>query len=206
MGVPAGVEALAEAGEHRGDGNLMYTGTVLVVGSLYFLWYYQTFNSLTAFRNAVEQTWSNIDVELQRRFDLINNLVAVVKGYGEYEKGTYLDVVAARAGMHQQVSVEEAVQMQQQITSAVSRLFALAESYPDLKADQQYLKLQSELAETENRIAERRTAYNNTVNLYLNKRLEFPSSVIASAHSFAEKAYFDLPDEQAKESLKVSLR
>lgn len=192
--------------ELREDGRMIFTSIVCVVGAGYFLWYFQTFNALTALKNAVDQTWSNIEVELQRRFDLIGNLVSVVKAYGDYEKGTYLDVVAARAGKNQPVSVEEAVKMQQQIGAAVSKLFVLAEAYPNLKADQQYLKLQTELAETENRIAERRTAYNNTVNLYLNKRLEFPSSIIASAHKFADRIYFDLPDEKAAQAPEVKLQ
>lgn len=185
---------------------MIYTYSILIAGALYFGWYLATYNVLASFRNAVDQTWSNIEVELNRRFDLIGNLVSVVKGYANYEKETLSEIIAARSGTATKTySVAEALQLQNELGRAVTKLFALAESYPDLKADQQFLKLQLELTETENRIATRRTAYNATVNLYLNKKMEFPSSIIASAHSFPEKAYFDMPDELPTTAPKVAL-
>jgi LemA protein len=174
---------------------MILTLVVLISGISLGSWYLTTYNSLVALRNGVEQSWSNIEVELKRRFDLIGNLISVAKGYADYEKETLEKIVSMRVSANQELSLNEAVQLQGQLGQAVTKLIAISEAYPDLKADKQFVSLQAELIETENRIAQRRLSYNNSVNLYLNRKLEFPSNLIASLHEFPEKLYFDAPEE-----------
>jgi LemA protein len=174
---------------------MIATFIVLVAAAAFAGWYYLTYNSLVSYRIATEQAWSNVEVELKRRFDLIGNLVAVVKGYATHEKQTLEDITRLRGEADKAIDPVQAVQVQQQLTSTLTRLVAVAEAYPELKANEQYLGLQQELTETENRIAERRSAYNKTVNAYLNQCQIFPANVIASVHQFPEKKFFDAPDE-----------
>jgi LemA protein len=175
---------------------MIFTLIVLVLGIALCAWYLTTYNSIVALRNGVEQSWSNIEVELKRRFDLIGNLISVAKGYADYEKETLEKIVTMRVSANQELSLGDARELQMQLGRAVTKLMAISEAYPDLKADKHFSNLQTELIETENRIAERRLTYNSSVNLYLNRKLEFPSSFVASLHEFPEKLYFDAPDEE----------
>ena len=186
--------ARAEAEEPQGGGS-MATLIVLLCAFLFVVWYYLTYNNLVSFRNSVEQSWSNVEVELKRRFDLIQNLVAVVKGYAAHERETLEKITSLRTKADSISNPNEATAIQNEMSQALTKLVAIAEAYPQLKADTQFLELQQELTETENRIAERRSAYNQTVNLYLNRRQAFPGNIIAQVHSFTAKAFFDAPDE-----------
>lgn len=179
---------------------------VLVLAGGFVLWYYLTYNSLVAHRNATDQSWSNVEVELKRRFDLIENLVGVVKGYAAHERGTLEKIVSLRRQADDLRNPAQAQAAQQQMSSALVNLIAIAESYPQLKADSQYLNLQSELTTTENRIAERRNAYNQSVNMYSNRLETFPSNILASAHGFTPKQFFDEPDELVTSVPKVNLQ
>ncbi len=172
----------------------------------FVLWYYFAYNSLVGSRNAVEQAWSNVEVELKRRYDLIQNLVSIVKGYAVHERETLEKVTALRAKADTATDPVQAAAAQQEMAQALVRLVAVAESYPDLKADRQFLNLQQELSGTENRIAERRSAYNQCVNLYQNACESFPGNIIASVHSFPEKAFFDAPDDIVEAAPTISLQ
>jgi LemA protein len=176
---------------------MYFTIASLMLAAIAVLWYVLTFNSLVAARNAVDQAWSHIEVELTRRFDLIANLVEIAKGYAKHERETFTQVAAMRTQPGLFADAAKANQVQPELTRAIGQVMILAENYPQLRADQSFLNLQRELSETENRIAERRHAYNQTVNAYANIVKAFPSNIVAETHRFAPRAFFDAPDEHA---------
>ncbi len=177
---------------------MYFTFAAVTLSALAVLWYVLTFNSLVAARNAVDQAWSHIEVELTRRFDLIQNLVEVAKGYARHERDTFTQVAALRSQPALFADAAAANQVQPALTRTIGQIMVLAENYPQLRADQSFLSLQRELSETENRIADRRHAYNQTVNAYANLCKSVPSNVVAETHQFAPRAFFDAPDEQAE--------
>ena len=176
---------------------MYFTFASVTVTVLAALWYLLTFNSLVAARNAVDQAWSHIEVELARRFDLIANLVETAKGYASHERGTFTEIAQLRTQPRLFDTAAAANAVQPQLTRTIGHVMALAESHPQLRADQSFLNLQQQLSDTENRIAERRHAYNQTVNAYLNRCRTVPSNVVAEAHNFAPREFFDAPDEAA---------
>jgi LemA protein len=153
-----------------------------------------TYNGLIKARNAVDQAWSHIEVELKRRFDLIQNLVEIVKGYAKHESDTFKQVAALRTQARPFGDAAAANSAQPDLTRTISQIMILAENYPQLRADQSFLNLQNELAQTENRIAERRHAYNQTVNWYLNLLHKIPSNVVANLQEMPSRSFFDEPD------------
>jgi LemA protein len=165
---------------------------VLVLLLLFFVLQY---NGLVRLRNQVENAWSQIDVQLRRRYDLIPNLVETVKGYAAHERETLEAVVQARNAAIAAPGPAEQAQAENILTGALRQLFALSESYPDLKANQNFLALQEELTSTEDRIAYARQYYNDSVLGYNNKLQTFPSNLVASAFSFTEREYFEAPGE-----------
>lgn len=169
------------------------------------LWYLLAFNGLIAARNAVDQAWSNIEVELKRRFDLIANLVETTKGYAKYESDTFKAVTELRARPQPFHDAASANSTQPDLTRVIGSVMILAENYPELRADKSFLNLQTELAETENRIATRRHAYNQTVNRYQNLYGVIPTNVVWWIHEFPEKSFFDAPDELADHAPEVKL-
>lgn len=169
------------------------------------LWYLLTFNLLVQSRNAVDQAWSNIEVELKRRFDLVQNLVEIAKGYAKHESETFRKVAELRGQPGAFRDAASANANQPELTRTVKQIFVLAENYPQLRADRSFLQLQTELATTENRIAERRLAYNQNVNLYQNRCQFVPSNLVAGLHRFPPKAFFDAPDELAAAAPVVQL-
>lgn len=178
---------------------MYFTIAACIVCAVIVLWYLLTFNALVKARNAVDQAWSHIEVELTRRFDLIQNLVEVCKGYAKHESDTFKAVAALRAQPNLFGDAAAANSVQPELTRTIGQIMVLAENYPQLRADKSFLNLQHELAETENRIAERRHAYNQTVNLYLNLCESIPSNVVADVQGMPPKSFFDAPDsvEQA---------
>jgi len=165
------------------------------------------YNKLVALKNQVEAAWSQIDVQLRRRTDLIPNLVEVVKDYMSYEQETLTKVIEARnhAVAARQEGRAATIAAEGMLTQAMGRLFALAESYPDLKANQNVAQLQEELASTENKIAFARQHYNDSA-MGLNTAIEtFPSNLIASRFGFTKSVYFEVPEE-ARQPVKVDLR
>jgi LemA protein len=154
-----------------------------------------SYNRLVALRNRIENAWAQIDVQLKRRYDLIPNLVDTVKGYAAHEKETLDRVIQARnAGMGASSPGEQA-QAENVLTGALKSVFALSESYPDLKANQNFLNLQEELTGTEGRIAYARQFYNDTVYSYNTKIQSFPANMLAKQFRFAEREYFRADDE-----------
>jgi LemA protein len=173
------------------------------------------YNGLVTLRNRYKNAFSQIDVQLKRRYDLIPNLVEVAKGYIKHERETLEAVVAARnaaysAGQQAAKSPGDPAAMsalggaEGQLTGALGRLFAVAEAYPDLKANQNMLALQEELAATENKIAFARQAYNDSVMLYNTKREVFPTSIIAGMFNFQEAHLFEVEQAEQREAPKVS--
>ncbi len=174
---------------------MVITSVIIIIGLVILYWYYLTFNALISARTGVDQAWSNVEVQLKRRFDLIANLVSVAKGYASHEKSTLLETIQARTKGIDSSRAEKANQALPELNNSVFQLMAIAESYPDLKASEQFLTLQTELSDTENLIAERRHAYNQSVSLYQNLQLIFPSNLASMLGGFEKRIFFDAPDE-----------
>jgi len=185
--------------------DMYFTLAAIVVCVTVALWYLLTFNLLVQSRNAVDQSWSNIEVELKRRFDLIQRLVETAKGYSRHEQTTFQAVTELRSQARPFGNAQIANNSQTDLTHAVRQMVALSESYPELRANENFISLQSELTTTENRIAERRYAYNQNVNLYQNRCQFTPSNIVAGMHRFPSKAFFDAPDELADAAPRVQL-
>lgn len=168
---------------------------VLAVLVILGLWAAGVYNGLVRLRNLVQEAWRQIDVELKRRHDLIPNLVETVKGYASHERDTLDAVVAARAAaVTPNTSVQEQAVAEGALSASLGRLFAVAEAYPNLKANQNFLALQTELTETEDRVAAGRRFYNANVR-ELNTRVEsFPSNLFAGAFHFRRADYFEITD------------
>ena len=167
---------------------------LVAVAVVLLLYVIVAYNGLVRLRNRVENAWAQIDVQLRRRYDLIPNLVETVKGYATHERETFQRVTEARSRAINASGVGEQAQAENMITSALKSLFAVAEAYPDLKANQNFLELQEELSGTEGRIAYARQFYNDSV-LRLNTKIEtFPTNIVANAFNFEQREYFEADD------------
>ncbi len=171
---------------------------ILVIVVLIVMYLISTYNSLVGLRNKVKDQWSQIDVVLKNRNDLIPNLVETVKGYAKHEKETLDAVINARSKAANATSVEEEMKAAGEVTQALGRLFAIAESYPDLKANTNFLDLQSKLNEVEEKIRFARQFYNDTVLNYKNKLEMFPSNIVANMFGFKPEAFFEATEEERK--------
>ncbi len=171
---------------------------LIIIGGLFF-WFFGIYNGLVRLRNAVKNAWSQIDVQLKRRHDLIPNLVETVKGYAGHEKETLERVINARNLAMTATGPAEAGRAEGALSGALRSLFALSESYPDLKANQNFLALQEELTSTENRIAFARQAYNDTVMRFNNMIEVVPSNIVANMFNFQKAEFFEVetPEERA---------
>jgi LemA protein len=178
---------------------------ILVVIVLLIGWVIVSYNGLVRLRNQVQEAWRQIDVELKRRHDLIPNLVETVKGYAAHERGTLDEVVRARAAAAApSSSVAEQAQQEGMLSAALGRLFAVAEAYPDLKANQNFLALQQELSSTEDRIAAGRRFYNANVRELNTKVESFPSNILAGMFHFTRAEYFEVEEAAQREAPQVS--
>jgi LemA protein len=175
---------------------------VIAVVVLIALFFMLGYNRLVRLRNQIEAAWSQIDVQLKRRYDLIPNLVETVKGYAAHERETFESVTRARQQAIDARGIEDQAQAENFLTQTLRQLFAVAEAYPDLKANQNFLALQEELTGTEGRIAFARQFYNDRVLVFDNALEQFPSSVIAGMFNFEEKPYFEA-EEQSREAVRV---
>jgi LemA protein len=175
---------------------------ILVVVVLLLLWVATTYNGFVSLKNKVNDQWSQIDVQLKRRFDLIPNLVETVKGYAKHESDTLEDIVKARNAYSTAATPDDQMKADGELTKGISKLFALAESYPDLKANENFLSLQSELSETEDKISYARQFYNDIVMKYNTKVETFPSNIIANMFKFTKKDFFAAAENE-KENVKV---
>lgn len=174
---------------------------LIIVGFL-FVVFVGIYNGLITLRNRCENAWAQVDVQLRRRYDLIPNLVESVKGYAKHEKEVFQQVTEARAGAMNAGTVKEQGKAENMLTGALKSLFAVAESYPDLKANQNFLLLQEELAGTEGKIAFARQFYNDMAMKFNTKQQVFPANIVAGMFGFKEREYFEI-EEAAKEPIKV---
>jgi LemA protein len=162
------------------------------------------YNRLVRLRNRVDNSWAQIEVQLKRRWDLIPNLVETVKGYAAHERETFQNVTEARAAAQQAQTPAEAAQAEGLLSQALGRLFAVAEAYPELQADENFRQLQSEVAETENRIAVSRQVYNDTVLTYNNAVQTVPGTFVAGPFGFTTREFFDVEDDAQREAPEIS--
>ncbi len=168
---------------------------VIAVVVIVVLWLVAAYNGLVGARNRVDNAWSQVDVQLKRRYDLIPNLVETVKGYASHERETFERVTQARSAAQSAQGPEEQAQAENVLTSALRQLFAVAEAYPQLRASENFQGLQAELSETENRIAVSRQIYNDTVLTYNNRVQQVPTNFVASMFDFGVREFFDAGDE-----------
>lgn len=174
------------------------TIAVIAVGVLVLLvgaWLVATYNRLVQRRNRVENAWAQIDVQLKRRRDLVPNLVESVRGYASHESSTFEAVTQARTVAAAAQTPAQAAAAEGMLGQALGRLFAVAEAYPELKADASFRALQDQLAETENRITVSRQVYNDTVLTYQNSIQTFPTMLVAGPMGFRDEEYFELTDD-----------
>jgi LemA protein len=162
------------------------------------------YNTLVRLRNQVKNAWSQIDVQLKRRHDLIPNLVETAKGYMKHEKETLENITAARSRAMGAGSISDKAKAEGALSGAMSNFFLVVENYPDLKANENFLSLQEELTSTENKIAFSRQAYNDQVLFYNNKIQMFPSNVVAGMFNFKASEFFELEDVKERDVPKVS--
>ncbi|HOQ31945.1 MAG TPA: LemA family protein [Candidatus Hydrogenedens sp.] len=179
---------------------------VLVFLVLLVLFFISTYNRLVRLLNEVKNAWSQIDVQLKRRHDLIPNLVETVKGYMQHERATLENITQARNLAMKPGSVSERAQAEQQLTQALHNFFVVVENYPDLKANQNFLALQEELTSTENRISFARQAYNDTVMNFNNAIQMFPTNIVGAMFGFKEQSFFELENVAERAVPKVSFQ
>ena len=180
-----------------------YIIAIVAIVVLLLIYVFSTYNSLVGLRNKVRDEWSQIDIQLKRRFDLIPNVVETVKGYAKHEKDTFEDVVKARNTFNSATTKEDEMKASNELTKSVSKLFALAESYPELKSNTNFLDLQAQLKETEDKISYARGFYNDIVLKYNDKVMKIPSNIVAKMFGFKEETYFEALKEE-RENVKVS--
>lgn len=181
--------------------NILYI-IIAVVGFLLLLLIF-IFNNLVRKRNRVEESWSDIEVQMKRRYDLIPNVLETVKGYAAHEKGVLENVTRARTQAMGAHSGAEHAEAENMLSNTLKTLFAVAENYPDLKANANFLDLQRELADTENKIQSARRFYNSNVRDYNIAIESFPANMVAKTLKFTRKELFDLDEEAAREPVKV---
>jgi LemA protein len=174
---------------------ILFTLVLVVIGA---------YNSLVRLRNQVDNGWSQIDVQLKRRHDLIPNLVETARGYMKHERETFESITKARSAAVGARTVSEASRTEGQLSEALSRFMLVVENYPELKANQNFLALQEELSSTENRIAFARQNYNDQVLFYNNKTQVFPSNVVAGTFGFTKRDFFEIQTPGEREVPKVS--
>ncbi|MEK7209235.1 MAG: LemA family protein [Patescibacteria group bacterium] len=177
------------------------TWIILAILALIVLWFIGTYNSFVRFVTRTKEAWADIDVQLKRRYDLIPNLIETVKGYAAHEQGTFDKVTEARAraiNAEQSGNPAEMAKAENFLAGALKSVFAVAEAYPDLKANQNFLELQRELSDTENKIQAARRFYNGNARDLKIKIESFPSNLIASLFSFKPEEFFDLDEASAE--------
>jgi LemA protein len=175
---------------------------VLILGVSLYSFFAGNYNKFVKMDVAIKAAWSQVENQLQRRYDLIPNLVETVKGYAKQEKDVLVEVTNARAKVGGAGTIPDKIAANNQLTGALSRLMLVVEKYPDLKSNQNFLKLQDELAGTENRIAVERMRYNETVQVYNEAIRSFPANLLAGMYGFKEAAFFKV-EEAAKAVPKV---
>ncbi len=171
---------------------------VLLIG-----YFWSLYNGLVSLKTQIEEAWSQIDIQLKRRADLIPNLVNTVKGYAKHEKGVFTEVTKARSALMSAKKLDSKAEANDMLTAALGKLFAVAEAYPQLKANENFLQLQKELSDTEDKVAYSRQYYNSVVNDYNIRIRTFPNTLFNEMMGFAEKEFFAASEEERK-AVKVS--
>ncbi|MBR2052799.1 MAG: LemA family protein [Clostridia bacterium] len=183
---------------------LVVGGIVLITIIALVIWLIATYNTFVKMRNNVEEGFSTMDVYMKKRYDLIPNLVETVKGYAKHENDTLEKVMAARYGAMNSATVEQRLDNENVLQGALKSLFAVAENYPNLKADQNFQDLQNTLKTLEEEIANSRKYYNGTVKVYNTKREMFPSNIVAKWFKFDKKPLFEVDSAEERKTVKVS--
>ncbi|MBQ2665954.1 LemA family protein [Methanobrevibacter sp.] len=173
--------------------DLLLTAVIVILIIIIIVTIAHMYNNLVGLRNRVKNSYAQIDVQLKRRNDLIPNLVETVKGYAAHEKGVLEEVTKARTGVMNASTIEETSAADNQLTGALKTLFAVAENYPDLKANSNFQQLQSDLTDTEDKIAYARQFYNDVVLKYNNACQQFPSNILAGLFGFKEEEFYQAP-------------
>jgi len=179
---------------------------VIVLIVFFVLMMVSMYNSLIKLRNQVKNAWSQIDVQLKRRHDLIPNLIETVKGYMTHERDTLENITKARSQAMNASGVADKAKAEGELSGAMSKFFLVVENYPDLKANQNFLALQEELTSTENKISFSRQNYNDQVLFYNNKIQMFPTNIIAGMFNFKDEQFFQVEDKADREVPKVSFK
>lgn len=177
---------------------------ILAVVLVLVLWIIAMYNRLVRSRNRVDNAWAQIEVQLKRRWDLIPNLIETVKGYAAHERGTFEAVTAARTAAQQARGPAASAQAEGILGQALGKLFAVAEAYPDLKASQNFLDLQAQLTDTENKVAVSRQVYNDTVLTFNNAIQTFPAVILANSFGFTKREFFEVTQAAEREVPQVS--
>jgi LemA protein len=175
---------------------------VLIVVAVILLYLIGAYNRFVVLKNRIANAWAQIDVQLKRRYDLIPNLIETVKGYAKHEKKVFTEVTAARTALMNATTLPEKAKANNQLSSTLKSLFAVAEEYPKLQANQNFMMLQEELSGTESKIAYARQAYNDSVLMYNNGIQVFPGSVVAGIFGFGQKEFFKTEGAE-KDAVKV---
>src|SRR4029079_6683023 len=178
--------------------NISSTWIILGILVVLVVWIIMIYNGLVAMRERVNQSFADIDVQLKQRSDLIPNLVETVKGYASHERGTLEAVIKARQMAVAAPNLEQKVQAENMLSGALRQLFALSEAYPDLKANQNFMQLQSEITDIENKLAASRRFFNNAVQEYNTGIQQFPAALIAGPFGFHAQTFFDLGETRAQ--------
>lgn len=175
-------------------------GVIIVLIVIYLV---ATYNSFISMRNSVEEAFSTMDVYLKKRYDLIPNVVETVKGYAKHESQTLENVISARNSAMSAQNMDEEIAAQGELQKTLGRLFALSESYPDLKANTNFMDLQNQLSEIETEIAQSRKFYNAVVKAFNIKVESFPSNIVASIFKFTRKPLYEVDDVEERQNVKV---
>mgnify|MGYP004585332349 FL=1 len=176
----------------------MAIGIIVAIVLVILFYVLATYNGLVGSKNIVDEAFSTMDVYLKKRWDLIPNLVETVKGYAKHESETLEKVIALRNGAYNNMSVDEKMEVNKQLSSGISKLIAVAESYPDLKANQNFTDLSKELSKIEEDIANSRKYYNGTVRNFNNKVMMFPGNIVANMFGFKKANMFEAAEEEKK--------
>jgi LemA protein len=187
----------------KGTRNLVIAGAIIVIifFSLYSF-FKGTYNTFVTLDVTVKASWAQVENQLQRRYDLIPNLVETVKGYAKQERDVFIDVTKARSQVGSAGNIPDKIKANNELSGALSRLLVVVERYPDLKSNQNFMRLQDELAGTENRISVERRRYNESVKAYNVKIRSFPANILAGMYGFSKATFFEVPAE-AKATPKV---
>ncbi|MBE9547173.1 MAG: LemA family protein [Proteobacteria bacterium] len=186
--------------------NILITFAIILVALFSFYSFFKgTYNTFVSLDESVKASWAQVENQLQRRYDLIPNLVETVKGYAKHEKDVFIEVTNARAKVGGAGKISEKIKANNELSTALSRMLLVVERYPDLKANQNFIRLQDELAGTENRIAVERRRYNEAVKTYNIKIRSFPANLLAGMFGFGKATFFEAP-EIAKATPKVKFK